>query len=72
MGHGQFIKCKHCGKEFRRSCGVGMFGQRSKNPDESYGHIETEKPICCPKCGARLNNSKEEFEKQIIGIFLWD
>ena len=72
MGHGQTIKCKHCGETFKRYCGVGMLGQKSKNPNEQYGHIETEKAIHCPRCGARLNNSEEELKKQIVGNFLWD
>ena len=72
MGHGQTIKCKHCGEEFNRYCGVGLFGQESENPDERVDWIETEKAICCPKCGARLNNSEKELKQQITGIFLWD
>ena len=72
MGHGQIIKCKHCGEKFNRYCGVGLFGQKSGNIDERMDWIETEKAICCPKCGTRLNNSEEEFKQQIEGIFLWD
>ena len=72
MGHGQVIKCKHCGEEFYRYCGVGSFGQKSNNPNEPIGHIETENAICCPKCGVKLNNSEEEFKEQIVGQLLWD
>jgi hypothetical protein len=72
MGHGQIIKCKHCGATFNRYCGVGLFGQESENADERVDQIETNKPICCPECGERLNNSAKEFEEQIQSIFLWD
>ena len=66
MGYGQFIKCKHCGEEFKNYDGVGFAGKEIKQ-ENKIGNV-----INCPKCKKRVNNSKEEFEKQIIGKFLWD
>ena len=66
MGRGQIIKCKRCGYEFDNYEGVGFAGEEIKQ-ENKIGNI-----INCPKCKKRVNYSKKEFKKQIIGYFHWD
>ena len=66
MGHGQVIKCKHCGEVFENYEGVGFMGVEIEQ-EHKNGNI-----INCPKCGKRVNYSKKVFQKQIISTILWD
>lgn len=69
MGTGETIRCKHCGTEFMNLAGVGFMGFDSGT---GTSHIETETAIRCPQCKKRLNNTAEEFEKQIVWQLVWD
>lgn len=69
MGLSYNIKCNHCGTRFMHIA------------DDDFGviracvgcdcSIETEAPIFCPGCRARLNHTPEELEQHVESMMTW-
>ena len=69
MGMSYHIKCKHCGTKFMHIA------------DDDFGviracvgcecSIETEAPIFCPGCRAKIHSTPEELEEQTESLMTW-
>ena len=69
MGTSYKIRCKHCNTEFMHYEGNDYGAIRECVGCEC--HIETEVPMRCPSCLKRINDTEEEFRRQIITVMTW-
>lgn len=70
MGTAYKIRCRHCGARFEQSA---QSGRGLLQPGTGYGnYVETETVMRCPACLKRLNDSQEEFDRQIEVTYHWD
>lgn len=70
MGRSYKIRCEHCGTEFIHFEGQDLGTMRMCVGCEC--HLETENAIRCPGCMRKLNNTVEEFNRQVQTIMSWD
>ena len=71
MGTAYKIRCRHCGTQFDHY-NENDYGSSIMCIGCGCSHVETETAIRCPACMRKLNNSQEEFDRQVEVVMMWD
>lgn len=72
MGTAYRVRCKHCGARFEHCTDPGYGILPSCVGCGDSGYVETQTAIRCPACRRRLNETQEEFNRQVEVTYAWD